>query len=116
MPDTLHELTLYAQRHNEPYNRWAEDYTELKLKVSELLVQNEELGKNAATRWFSTAHVARRFGVHPRTINRWVREGKFPKPIAMGPDRTHRFWHIDELEEFEQRKMEERNADASQAD
>ena len=60
-------------------------------------------------RWLSTAHVARRFGVHTHSVNRWVREGKFPKPIAMGPERTHRFWSVEEIEEFERMKLEERN-------
>ena len=43
MSDTIHELTVYSQRHGQPYTRWADDYTALKLRVSELEVQLEQL-------------------------------------------------------------------------
>ena len=59
------------------------------------------------TRWLSTGLVGRRFGVHPQTISRWVREGRFPRPIHMAEGK-HRFWLVEEIEEWERQKLEER--------
>ena len=42
MSDTIHELTVYSQKHGQPYTRWAEDYTALMLRVRELEVQLDE--------------------------------------------------------------------------
>jgi predicted DNA-binding transcriptional regulator AlpA len=36
--------------------------------------------------------------VSPATIWRWVRDGKFPKPIKLGASVTG--WHVDEIEAF----------------
>jgi predicted DNA-binding transcriptional regulator AlpA len=36
--------------------------------------------------------------VSPATIWRWVRDGKFPKPLKLGPSVTG--WHICEVEAF----------------
>ncbi len=33
----------------------------------------------------SRSAVAARYGVHPTTIYRWVRDGRFPPPIPVGP-------------------------------
>ena len=60
------------------------------------------------TRWISTGRMAHKFGVVPATINRWTREGKLPKPIALGGKGRHRFWLAEEVEEWERQKLEER--------
>jgi excisionase family DNA binding protein len=37
----------------------------------------------------SQDEIANELGVHPRTIERWVRQGDFPKPFVLG---RKRYW------------------------
>ncbi|MFP4278365.1 MAG: hypothetical protein ACLFQ2_13225, partial [Wenzhouxiangella sp.] len=34
MSDALHEITVYAQRHGEPCNRWAEEISALRVRCA----------------------------------------------------------------------------------
>lgn len=44
---------------------------------------------------------AERIGVHVESLMRWVREGKFPKPIRTGPTPQHRvFFIVDEVDSW----------------
>ena len=39
------------------------------------------------------------FGVHPNTIGRWVKSGRFPAPVKVHEGRSAaRFWKADEIE------------------
>src|ERR1700756_5622183 len=60
--------------------------------------------RHAVTRqvWLSKPEVAARFGVHPRTIDRWS-EGSaaFPKPKFPGGDHGWPMWLAAELDAFD---------------
>ena len=58
-------------------------------------------------RWLSVGEMARRFGVHAKTIRQWIYEDKLPKPIQL-TERGHRFWSVAEIEQWEQSKLEAR--------
>jgi prophage regulatory protein len=47
-------------------------------------------------------HVARRFGVSPSSIWRWVKRGKFPEPVRLGENCTR--WRMSDLHEWENRQ------------
>lgn len=50
--------------------------------------------------WYlSDTEIATRLGVHRTTVRRWVREGRFPKPVKLGPNCTR--WKLTDIEEFE---------------
>lgn len=50
--------------------------------------------------WYlSDNEIATRLGVHRTTVRRWVREGRFPKPVKLGPNCTR--WKLTDIEEFE---------------
>jgi prophage regulatory protein len=36
-------------------------------------------------RFLSKKAVAMRNGVHPGTLDRWIREGRFPRPVKLSP-------------------------------
>ena len=70
---------------------------------------NQPENENIAMRkWLSTAHMAHKFGVVPSTINRWTREGKLPKPITLAGKGHHRFWLVEEVEAWEEKKLDDR--------
>jgi predicted DNA-binding transcriptional regulator AlpA len=50
-------------------------------------------------RWFSKREVAERFGVHPRSIERWKDSGKFPRGRQLPNKRWA--WTDCEIEEHE---------------
>jgi hypothetical protein len=45
-------------------------------------------------KWFSKREVASRYGVHPRSIERWVESGKFPA----GTQLPNKRWYWTDLE------------------
>jgi hypothetical protein len=45
-------------------------------------------------RWLSKRAVAARYGVHPRSIERWAEAGQFPR----GVQRPNRRWYWSDLE------------------
>jgi predicted DNA-binding transcriptional regulator AlpA len=51
--------------------------------------------------------VAERYGLHPRSINRYVERGDLPKPIYL--DSKHRVprWSAAQLQEWEDKKSRE---------
>ena len=54
------------------------------------------------------SEAAKRLGVHPRTITRWVHDGKFPGTIKNDPDAiTGSFFRIPAkaIEAFEKRRL-----------
>jgi hypothetical protein len=50
-------------------------------------------------RWFSKREVARRYGVHTRSIERWAEAGTFPRGTQF-PNK-HWFWSDAEIEQHE---------------
>jgi hypothetical protein len=50
-------------------------------------------------KWFSTREVATRYGVHHRSIERWVKTGKFPAGVQF--PNTKYYWSIDAIEAHE---------------
>ena len=50
-----------------------------------------------------TAQVAAEFNVHHDSIKRWVREGRFPRPIYFN---GRAYWPEDEVEKFKQSLLE----------
>jgi len=50
-------------------------------------------------RWFSKREVAERYGVHPRSIERWQEAGKFPAGVQF--PNTQWYWPIDAIEQYE---------------
>jgi hypothetical protein len=50
-------------------------------------------------RWFSKREVAARYGVHPRSIERWSESGKFPAGTQF--PNTQWYWSIDAIEQYE---------------
>jgi len=51
--------------------------------------------------------VSDRVGLHPVVIRRMVRNNKFPKPVPLGP--RAKGWIMDELEEWEEQRRQERD-------
>jgi prophage regulatory protein len=43
--------------------------------------------------------VAGRYPVGPATIWRWVKEGRFPKPVILGPQTTA--WRVEDLDAWD---------------
>lgn len=41
-------------------------------------------------KWYPTRQVAARYGTSTRTIERWVKAGKFPRPTQM--PNGHNYW------------------------
>jgi predicted DNA-binding transcriptional regulator AlpA len=50
-------------------------------------------------RWLSKRAVAARYGVHPRSIERWVEANKFPAGTKLPNNRW--FWSDREIEDYE---------------
>ena len=48
----------------------------------------------------STSATARRFGVSNRSIDRWLANGIFPKPIRIN---GRKYWAVRDLEQFERK-------------
>jgi predicted DNA-binding transcriptional regulator AlpA len=46
-------------------------------------------------------HMCRRYGVSPRTIDRWLERGKLPVPVRIGP---RKFWRLSQLRELERQR------------
>lgn len=44
--------------------------------------------------------IARRYSISRPTVWRWIKEGKFPKPIRLGSGSSR--WKLDDLESWEQ--------------
>jgi predicted DNA-binding transcriptional regulator AlpA len=42
------------------------------------------------------------------TLGRWMRNGRFPKPVRLGPNSSA--WILDEVDQHERRLVEERDA------
>jgi prophage regulatory protein len=57
------------------------------------------------TRCYRVAHVAKRLSVHPQTLWRWIREGRFPKGIKIGPMTT--IWTEAMLADWLEKKAKE---------
>ncbi|MCE5294310.1 MAG: AlpA family transcriptional regulator [Chlamydiales bacterium] len=55
---------------------------------------------NNATRYLRDIEAAHRYGISRPTIWRWVKNGKFPKPIKLSTGSTR--WRLSELEAWEQ--------------
>lgn len=57
-------------------------------------IQLPKIRKNNGKRLLNSVEIARMFGVSSRTINRYQREGKIPKPIKMG---NRNMWEYDKV-------------------
>lgn len=44
--------------------------------------------------FYSIKEVSERYGVAPKSIWRWIREGRFPKPLKLSP-KTARWREVD---------------------
>jgi DNA-binding transcriptional MerR regulator len=55
----------------------------------------------------STSATARRFGVSNRSIDRWLANGIFPKPIRIN---GRKYWAVRDLEQFERKHGNEAQA------
>ncbi|WP_368388891.1 helix-turn-helix transcriptional regulator [Marinobacter sp. SS8-8] len=49
--------------------------------------------------FYSIKEVSKRYGVSPKSIWRWIREGRFPKPVKLAP-KTAR-WRETDLQAYE---------------
>lgn len=58
----------------------------------------------AAPVWLTLKQVAERETVHPATITRWSREGRFPKPVKLGANCTR--WRVADVENWEAERGE----------
>ncbi|NWO07152.1 MAG: helix-turn-helix domain-containing protein [Alteromonadaceae bacterium] len=50
--------------------------------------------------FYTVDEVSSRYKVSTKTIWRWVREGRFPRPIKVGPGTTR--WREKDLQAFEE--------------
>jgi len=57
---------------------------------------------NNSTPFLRDIEVAIRYSISRSTIWRWLKNGKFPKPIKLGTASTR--WRLDDLEAWEQAK------------
>lgn len=57
-------------------------------------IQLPKIRENNGKRLLNSVEIARMFGVSSRTINRYQREGKIPKPIKMG---NRNMWEYDKV-------------------
>jgi len=57
--------------------------------------------------WWKDKEVAAHFGISRNRVWAWVRQGRLPKPVKLGPNTSR--WHVDVLNEWEAF----RNAEAS---
>ncbi|PXX88211.1 hypothetical protein DIT71_17670 [Marinobacter vulgaris] len=48
---------------------------------------------------YSIKEVRKRYGVAPKSIWRWIREGRFPKPLKLSP--TTARWRESDLQAYE---------------
>jgi prophage regulatory protein len=46
------------------------------------------IAESSPTRGYRAGQIAKRLSVHPQTLWRWIREGRFPKGIKIGPMTT----------------------------
>ncbi len=53
----------------------------------------------AATLFLDSRQVRERYGVSRTTVWRWVREGRLPEPVNVGPASIR--WRLHDLQEFE---------------
>lgn len=49
--------------------------------------------------FFSVNQIAQRYDVSTASVWRWVRLGKFPKPVKLGPNTTR--WREDDIASWE---------------
>lgn len=54
--------------------------------------------------FFTDTEVGNRYGVSRYTIWRWVREGRFPKPVKICSGSTR--WHKSDIEAFDQNTLQ----------
>ncbi|MEX0603838.1 MAG: helix-turn-helix domain-containing protein [Marinobacter sp.] len=52
--------------------------------------------------YLSDKHISERYEVSRQTVWRWVREGKFPAPLKLGPNCTR--WKLSDVEAWEASK------------
>ncbi|SFM41629.1 transcriptional regulator, AlpA family [Marinobacter pelagius] len=50
--------------------------------------------------FYTIDEVSSRYKVSTKTIWRWVREGRFPRPVKVGPGTTR--WREEDLQAFEE--------------
>ncbi|ERS11632.1 hypothetical protein Q672_19220 [Marinobacter sp. EVN1] len=50
--------------------------------------------------FYTVDEVSSRYKVSTKTIWRWVREGRFPRPVKVGPGTTR--WREEDLQAFEE--------------
>ena len=50
--------------------------------------------------FYSIKEVSKRYGVAPKTVWRWIREGHFPRPVMLAA-RTAR-WREEDLQAYEE--------------
>jgi hypothetical protein len=60
------------------------------------------MSQNKPTSYYSKPALAQRYGVHPRSIDRWRADGKFPQPDIILPSGQPR-WRDDTIELHERR-------------
>jgi predicted DNA-binding transcriptional regulator AlpA len=60
--------------------------------------------------YFSKHTIAQRYGVHEGTLDRWVREGRFPPPVKIAGAKGVCRWPSDLIERFESRSAETGNS------
>ena len=65
-----------------------------------------------ARRRLKIAGIEERVGVHRQTIWRWTKAGEFPLPHYLGSERQ---WFEDEIECWENQRMEQRAAEKGAA-
>ena len=53
-------------------------------------------------KYFSDKHLSERYEITRATVWRWVREGKFPKPIKLGANCTR--WKSSDVDAWEKLK------------
>lgn len=65
-------------------------------------------------RFYTAKQNAAALQKHPHTIKRWVREGRFPKPIRTGPTQRHRLlWLAEDVEAWAAARADERDGEVS---
>ncbi|ERS81722.1 helix-turn-helix transcriptional regulator [Halomonas sp. PBN3] len=55
--------------------------------------------------WLSVKQLSNRYGTHEATIWRWVREGRYPKPVKLAGGSLTR-WSLNDVEGWEQGQRE----------
>ena len=73
--------------------------TQSKIRQRRQRRADEEAAHQRITRWYGKRNVADRYACSMRTIERWVKLGRFPKPVRMANGRD--YWADTTLEEHE---------------